>query len=422
MGAAAAAALIALLVLALLPRQRAAEGTTIASTSAPSGIEERHYITLIVRKPDGVESRTYETNSFVFHDLLMVRFAWPWLYGAAHYSTFVLTTRPLKDYQGCLHDTWGEKVPYYWPPFTAAYPIYFIHTPEMPEVFGDPWPGSVVVLGSGVSPDNGCSLGSTLRVYSIPTVGYLYNDVWFNVTIAATFSFSGNVTVSEAVLLVESGPTVNVRLYTFYLPVIYDSFPPINIPAGSELTVVWTIAWKDYGAFTENWGKLWQYLLTAHAEVYITLFLRPVMNFTDSNGRICSVAFPPAGRGYEYLLPDYTVGSGPTLLRLAWGTGSSPMSRSTTRLQNETGRIIPSAGMRGGSFAIGGVVTSEAREVGLYWITYRGTWGPLPPSQACRELGIPCPPSETCEILLMRWVPPSPLPPGTPINIYVARG
>ena len=415
MGAAAAAALIALLVLALLPRQRAAEGTTIASTSASSAIEERHYITLIVRKPDGVESRTYETNSFVFHDLLMFRFAWPWRFywevaGGAETLSILFSMTPLMAFENCLHNMTGGKVPYI---RTVAgwYPCYYVYIYGATHV-GDPWPPSVVVLGSGVSPDNGCSLGSTLGVYSIPSVSYFYNSVWLNVTVTATFSFSDSVTVSEAALLVTATSCPVVEAPNFiprYLPVIYDSFPPVDIPAGSELTIVWTIAWKDYGAFTENWGKLWQYLLTQRTEAIGKRSLRPVMTFTDSNGQTCSVTLPPAGYSPYFQLPPDLTGPGPTLLRLAWGTGSSPMSRSTTRLQNETGRVVPSAGMRTGSFAIGGVVTSEAREVGLYWLAYDGTWGFTSPSR-------------TCEILLMRWVPPSPLPPGTPINIFIVRG
>jgi len=411
LGAAAAAALIALLVLALLPRQRAAEGTTIASTSAPSAIEERHYITLIVRKPDGVESHTYETNSFVFHDLLMFRFAWPWRFYwdpvYMSYSYVFPTVHFHSAYQNCLHNILGENVPFSWLEH-GVYPVYVVYT-GVSSYMGDPWPGSVVVLGSGASTNNGCTLGSPLRVYSIPSVGYLYNSVWFNVTIAATFSFSDSVTVSEAALLVASGPLTITQDYTLYLPVIYDSFPPVDIPANSELTVVWTIAWKDYGAFTENWGKLWQYTLSMRADANGPVTLKPVMYFTDSNGEICPVTFPPAGHSPTLELPPGMTGSGPTLLRLAWGTGTSPMSRSTTRLQSETGRVTPSAGMRGSSFAIGGVVTSQASEVGLYWITYGGPWGFDPPSR-------------TCEILLMRWVPASPLPPGTPINIYIVRG
>jgi hypothetical protein len=79
------------------------------------------------------------------------------------------------------------------------------------------------------------------------------------------------------------------------------------------------------------------------------------------------------------------------------------MSRSSYRLQSESGSVQAGFSVAGTGLSVGGAVGSPASEVGLYWL-------------AADESG------NAHRILLMRWVPGYALPVGTPINIYVAKG
>jgi len=334
-------------------------------------IEERHFITLVVRDPEGrVVERTYETRSFVNPSLLLCRMFAFWSYNPGFQHYISQTMQPVV--LGRALDAYGYPQPF----------GMNMHIDRANAVF----PSSLVFLGSGVSGDGGQTLGSPLGVSAVPSVSYVYNDVWFNVTVTATFSFSQATTVSEAMLAVvdESGdPSPG-----FY-PLVYDSFPAITVPVGGSLTVQWTFAWKDNGAFTENWGKLWQYALTLNAG-----WERPYVTFVDSAGVSVAIPWPNAGGA-----PQGRIVAG----ELAWGTGTSPMSRSSFRLQSEAGSVQVGALLVGSGFSLGAAVGGQASEVGLYWL-------------ALDENG------NLRRILLMRWVPGYALPAGTPVNVYVAKG
>jgi hypothetical protein len=335
------------------PRQ-----TTLAAQTIAPGIEEHHYITVTVKAPDNTtQTHTYETKSFVYTEVLMIRMLSSWINeGSGSYRTFEPYTTPLK-----LLDPSGSNREMVSQPGYLYDTIYYM-------------PPSLVFLGSGASPDGGQTLGNTLGVSAEPSVGYAYNSVWFNVTITATFSFSTGTTVSEAMLA--------TRLDTLnYVSVIYDSFPAVSVPAGGSLTVQWVLAWKDYGAFTENWGKLWQYALTLASVQYLSAI--------DDAGAEVQV---------QWMRNQWTPS-----MKLAWGTGTSPMSRSSYRLEYETGSVLVGYALHGNAMSIGGAVGSQASEVGLYWLVI----GPN---------------GEPHRILLMRWVPGYTLPAGTPVNIYIAKG
>ena len=340
-----------------MPKQRAA---------LSPGIEERHYITLTVRDPEGrVISKTYETRSFVYTHVLALRMLSTWYSpGTVSYATrlSVGIAMNVLNTSGYYSGTWSGP---------SLYDDNIHFTP------------SLVFLGSGASADGGATLGSPLGVSSAPSVGYIYNDVWFNVTVTATFSFSQAATVSEAMLaaLVGDGGSG-------YVSIVYDSFPAVSVPAGGSLTVQWTFAWKDYGAFTENWGKLWQYALTLN---YGSSNPDQYVNFIDDTGATVSIPWPNAYDGST------------VALRLAWGTGTSPMSRTSYRLELETGSVQVGYSVVGTGFSVGAAVGGRATEVGLYWL-------------AVDASGV------AHRILLMRWVPGYELPAGTPINVYVARG
>jgi hypothetical protein len=174
-----------------------------------------------------------------------------------------------------------------------------------------------------------------------------------------------------------------------FYSLVYDSFPAVDVPAGDSLTVQWVFAWKDYGAFTENWGKLWQYALTLNAGSE-----RPYVTFVDSSGASVAIPWPNAVD-----VPQGRIAAGD----LAWGTGTSPMSRSSYRLQSETGSAQVGFSIVGTGFSLGGAVGGQASEVGLYWLAYDAS-------------------GNLHRILLMRWVPGYALPAGTPVNIYIAKG
>ena len=328
-------------------------------------MEERHYITLVIRDPEGrvVEEKTYETRSFTYVEVLAARLLSTWfLRTTTMWESSIRISTPL-----VVLDSYGNYVSTSGPaePLSDNY-NYYVHP-------------SLVFLGSGTSPDGGRRLGSPLGVSAAPSVGYTYDSQWFNVTVTAAFSFSEGATVSEAMLAT-----------TFYdgayLSVVYDSFPPVSVPAGGSLTVQWVFAWKDYGAFTENWGKLWQYALTLNAGVTSQYIV-----FTDDAGAAATIPWPNRYSGAT------------VALRLAWGTGTSPMSRSSYRLQSETGSVQAGFSVVGTGLSVGGAVGSPASEVGLYWLA-RGADG------------------NAHRILLMRWVPGYTLPAGTTVNIYVTKG
>jgi hypothetical protein len=332
-------------------------------------IEERHYITLVVRDPEGrvVEEKTYETRSFTYADVLAIRMFSAWQCAGNCFSRLYTAT-----------PVW----------LLSATGSALMLTPDstpLGDVDGVYEYPSLVFLGSGTSPDGGRTLGSPLGAAAIPTVSYTYDSQWFNVTVTAAFSFSEAATVREAMLAVQNYVPTAHTIMT-HTSIIYDNFPPVSVPAGGSLTIQWVIAWKDYGALTENWGRLWQYALTLEKGAP-NLFV----NFTDDTGATVSIPWPN------------TYSGGLWALRLAWGTGTSPMSRSSYRLQSEAGSMVPGVTLAGTGFSIGGTVGRQASEVGLYWL-------------AADENG------NTHRILLMRWVPGYTLPAGTPINIYVAKG
>jgi len=388
-----------LLALTLLPRS--ANRAAVEPTQLPR-IEERHFLTITVKAPDGsvVEERALETNSFVHAELLVARFAYPWREVYLDRGT-IAVAQPTVSARWLLVN--GTPV--------TAYPVYGAPMCRLvgwyaggPTYYGDASHPAVVVLGSGTSQDGGKTLGNPLGVYALPSVTYGYNDLWFNVSVTATFSFSEATTVSEAAIPVYGGRDLIPEGTPLYATIVYDSFSPVGVPAGGELTITWTFAWKDHGAFTENWGMLWQYALTSRVVYDPSAGVLVAMNFTDESGALCGIPFPP-------MVPLNAEGSAP-MLEFAWGTGTSPMNRSAYRLANEEGKAkasvtIGTGGGRAG-IAVGGTVTSQASEVGLYWTPYTG------PSYD--------PNRRQCRILLMRWVPQSPLPAGTPVNIYLARG
>jgi len=330
-------------------------------------IEERHYITLVVRNPEGrvVEERTYETRSFTYTEVLAIRLLSTWYREGSFWLSRMRFTTDLKtlDSSGrhigfsSASGNLGDDVNYFFPP-------------------------SIVFLGSGTSSDGGRTLGSPLGVSAAPSVGYAYNDQWFNVTVTAAFSFSEGATVSEAMLaaLIWESETA------YYASVVYDSFSAVSVPAGGSLTVQWVFAWKDYGALTENWGRLWQYALALNAGG-----VNQYVNFTDDTGAVVRI---PWSNAY---------GGATVALRLAWGTGTSPASRSSCGLERETGSVQAGYTVHGTGLSVGGAIGSQATEVGLYWLALDDGGNPR-------------------RILLVRWVPGYTLPAGTPINVYVARG
>jgi len=387
------AAELLLAVYLWMPRQRAA---------LSPGIEERHFITLVVRDPEGrAVERTYETRSFVWSFVLAARMASPWWIVYRFHDAFFETSISQSSIEVMrFHYLHANGTPVsatvtYAYPQTPSYRAFF--NDGIDYYYGDHLTPAVVVLGSGSSPDGGSHLGNPLGVSAVPSVSYGYNDAWFNVTVTATFSFSQAATVSEAALLVYAMRSDASEGGTpYYLTLVYDGFPAVSVPAGGSLTVQWTFAWKDNGAFTENWGKLWQYALLST----VTYREPPeqsqaAMSFVNASGLRCSVPFPPLGKS---ALPA-------GLLEPAWGTGTSPMSRSSYRLERETGTGAVSISFFGngvGGFALGGGV-GPGTEIGLYWRAMNFT-------------------GQECRVLLMRWVPGYTVPAGTPLNIYVARG
>jgi hypothetical protein len=378
-----------------LPRQ----GAPRLEQPLSPGIEERHFLTVKVVDPSGrATERTFETRSFVWSFVLAARMASPWriIPSGTDYNAFgPLISQPTSDARNYFLYANGT-------PVGANAPVMIFPTPcylaNRPPIYGDAMTPAVVVLGSGSSPDGGKHLGSPLGVSAVPSVSYGYNDVWFNVTVTVTFSFSQAATVSEAALLVYAmRGGIEYDAEPYYLTLVYDTFPVVSVPAGGSLTVQWVFAWKDYGAFTENWGKLWQYALLS-----TVTFANPpdqsavTVTFVNASGLPCSMPFPPQSKN----------GLPAGLMELAWGTGTSPMSRSSYRLEREAGGAgtvsISFFGGGVGGFALGGGVGSGT-EIGLYWRAMNFT-------------------GQECRVLLMRWVPGYTVPAGTPLNIYVARG
>jgi hypothetical protein len=383
-----------------LPRQRI-PAPGVERPIVPE-IEERHFLTVRVLDPSGrVIEGTFETRSFVWSFVLAARMASPWrmvyLTRESFFEPLISQSslRVMRFHYLYANGTPVSALAEYAYPAAPSYRTFF--SDGINTYYGDRLTPAVVVLGSGSSPDGGSHLGSPLGVSAVPSVSYGYNDLWFNLTVTATFSFSQDATVSEAALLVyamRSDSTEGGAPY--YVTLVYDSFPAVSVPAGGSLTVQWVFAWKDYGAFTENWGRLWQYaLLSTVTYEWFPWQSQAAMSFVNASGLWCSTTFPPLS---ESALPA-------GLLELAWGAGTSPMSRSFYRLERETGAGTVSISFFGGGiggFALGGGV-GPGTEIGLYWraMNYTG---------------------QECRVLLMRWVPGYTVPAGTPINIYVARG
>jgi len=357
--------LIAELALAavLLAPRRGAE--------AQAGIEERHFLTLVVRAPDGsVEERTFETRSFVLPGWFAAR-------ALGYWKVNRQSCLSIGDYAP-MYDSAGEFTNQSYSPLTTLHDDNVAYAPVL-----------LAVVGAGTSADGGKTYGGPLLATAVPSVSYVYNDVWFNVTVSATFSFSSAVTVTEAAIMGKIEEYMG-----WYAIFVYDSFPPVEVPAGGALAVVWTFAWKDYGAFTENWGKLWLYALTMEASEAEPI---PALNFTDESGAEVTIPWPP------WWSSEYRDEWEYRSVFLAWGSGSSSMSRGWTRLENELGSAVAAYQLKGSGLALGGVVGATASEVGLYWYV--------------KDVN-----GVDRRILLMRWVPPAPLPAGTPVNVYVARG
>jgi hypothetical protein len=331
-------------------------------------IEEHHYINLIVTLPDNTtQKHTYETNSFVYINILFMRLfsTWSKIDATTYRANMPLSLAlPVMGYANTGEYAFNWYIP------------YMFDTPI-------PFPASMVFIGQGTSPDGGQQLGLPLGRVSVPTVDYAYNDKWFNISISATFAFSESVTVREAMLGVKLGE-FEESMWAFYASVIYDTFPAVNVPAGGSLTIQWIIAWLDHGAFTENWGKLWVYSLS---------FYRPgedIIYFINDIHVAVYVPYPNMDNRTEMAL------------QFAYGYNNWYFGRDSYHLYGEAGSMPAGYMYRGKAISVGGVATG-AREVGLYWLTTDVN-------------------GNHQRILLARWVFNYTLPALTPVNIYITRG
>jgi len=260
---------------------------------------------------------------------------------------------------------WGKQV---W----AARLITF--TPDFPACIFHPY---FMRVGFHAGGGAGYSDSFVARAY-----GYNSTHVW--VTVTCVFYADSDLTLNWVSLVEVYGVDGNPHAVT------NDTLPSIQVPSGSAYSVVIAIYWRDYGALTVNFAK---YILSLMPEphVYWTVVTR-------SGENVSLFFFGP--RGYPWTcndgLPWYS-GSGSTRMYLIVSNRSNPPppSRSDYDMP-EVARYPVSYSLTGKGVAIAATIQVEATEVGLI----------------VRHL-------DDREVLLMRWVPPQPIQPGTTVRIFL---
>ncbi|MEM1820285.1 MAG: hypothetical protein QXU64_01695 [Thermofilaceae archaeon] len=173
-----------------------------------------------------------------------------------------------------------------------------------------------------------------------------------------------------------------------------DTLPSIQVPQGSVYSIVITFYWKDYGALNVNFVKQF-YVITPEA-------LNVQQQVTARDGQTHDISGPRSdvcltrNAWFAYIARHLQ----PRMFLIVSSRSNPPPVSRTEYDMPEAARYPVSYTLTDKGVVFSATIEVEATEVGLV-------------AQVMTLEGA------TVEILLMRWVPPQPLQPGTTVRVYL---
>ncbi|MEM2186670.1 MAG: hypothetical protein QW407_04145 [Thermofilaceae archaeon] len=184
-----------------------------------------------------------------------------------------------------------------------------------------------------------------------------------------------------------------------------DTLPSIQVPRGSVYSIMITIYWRDNGALAENFAKY--FLLLSPENLDLTFKARngedlPFLGLEFNNPIIpCTAYLPWVAASVDHNAPNL-------FLIVSNRSNPPPPSRSDYDMPEVARYLVATYPVSdhflsdynpyvvpGRGFVIAATIQVEATEVGLV-VDFIGR-----------------------EVLLMRWVPPQPIQPGTTVRIFL---
>jgi len=217
--------------------------------------------------------------------------------------------------------------------------------------------------------------------------GYGYNGthMWF--------SFTGSFVAGDPVTL-NWVSLIYYDLSDAMHVVSNDTLPGVEVPGGSAYSVVITLYWRDYGALTENFAKHLTILTPESAilSVYVV----------NRSGSSEELSITGAG-GEEPWYWDSIHHLYPRMYMIVSNRSNPPPPSRSDYDMPEVARYTVSYSLTGKGVVFSATVETQATEVGLVVRAFTGS------GAGRREV----------EFLVLRWVPPQPLQPGTTVRIYL---
>ncbi|MEM4667316.1 MAG: hypothetical protein QW498_08465 [Thermofilum sp.] len=290
--------------------------------------------------------------------------------GVAGYITVIVDGETV--YRGEMHSftEWGAQ---FLSTIMSRYTYSGGYRQYIPSTTQNPWQMRV-----------GHSLG-----YSDSSLGksYGYNSthMWF--------SFTGSFTA-------DSGLTLKWVSLIYYdadgeLHVISnDTLPNVQVPQGSVYSVVIAIYWRDYGALTENFAKHFWIITPESSSLYVDV--------VDRSGSVKSLQLVSVGSEEPWSV-DYTRHLYPRMYLIVSNRSNPPPPSRSDYDMPEVARYTLSYTLTDKGVVFSATVGTRATEVGLVVRAFSG-------------FGFY---REEVEFLVLRWVPPQPLEPGTTVRIYL---
>ncbi|MEM1870593.1 MAG: hypothetical protein QW517_05715 [Thermofilaceae archaeon] len=216
--------------------------------------------------------------------------------------------------------------------------------------------------------------------------GYGYNSthMWF--------SFTGSFVAGDPVTL----NWVSLIYYDYFgtrYVVSNDTLPNVQVPRGSAYSVVITLYWRDNGALTVNFARHF-YILTPESPILS-------VEVVSRSGSSETLSVTSVGGGEPWGSSSSYHMYPRMYLIVSNRSNPPPPSRSDYDMP-EIARYTVSYALTDKGVVFSATVETQATEVGLVVRAFSDTNG-----------------RRETEFLVLRWVPPQPLQPGTTVRIYL---
>ncbi|MEM0272613.1 MAG: hypothetical protein QW514_08740 [Thermoprotei archaeon] len=295
------------------------------------------------------------------------------LKGAAGYVTVIVDGRTV--YQGEMHSLTSSGVDTLstimarWIGLVSGYEKYYYTSLQNP-------------YRMRVGYDSGYSDSYIGKSY-----GWNSTHSWFSIT--GSFTTENTITLKWVSLWYIDYSNSNQHV------VSNDTLPDIQVPGGSSFSIVIRFIWRDYGVLTVNFFK--QLFLIVPEAPGVRL------NVTGRDGQLYEIGVATYGCEYcsFWCPPEPQMQFAPRMFLIVSNRSNPPPPSRSDYDMPEIARYTVSYAATGKGIVFSATIDVEATEVGL--VARFRIYNSL----------------STGEMLIMRWVPPQPLKPGTTVRIYL---